>query len=115
MSQKLVEFTLGTDPQVYSLCYDFNQLADAESLTGQNLNASYLGGEVTVSQLRGILYAFLRTKHAVTLKEAGSLMATAEGRKKCLRAISDLLNEEMKEDPKPITEVPLNETASEAA
>lgn len=100
---EFVTFTIGDDPQVYKLCYDFNELADAETLTGLNLNAAFIGGTVNANQFRGMLYAFLKTSHAVTLKEAGSLMATLEGRKKCLDAVGAILGghaaEEIEETP----------------
>ena len=71
-------FTLANDPQLYTLTYDFNEIADAEEVANMNLLsgvAAHGQGGISSAQLRGLLYALLHTAHpAVTLKEAGDLL-----------------------------------------
>lgn len=72
-----VTFTLEGDPQEYTLCYDFNQICDAEAVAGANLlNAVANKHSMNAVQMRGLLYACLKTAHPdVLLKEAGTLLS----------------------------------------
>ena len=75
---RTVTFTLANDPQEYRLCYDFNEIADAEEVVGINLLTGVMGqgqGTMSSTQLRGLLYALLHKAHPeVTVKEAGELL-----------------------------------------
>lgn len=105
MEREFVSFKIGDDPQEYKLAYDFNELADAEALLGVNLNVAFVGGSMTVAQFRGMLYAFLKPGHPdVRVKEAGGLMATLEGRAKCLAAIAQVMGAELEAEDVPQAE-----------
>jgi hypothetical protein len=50
----------------YELVYDFNLICDAEPLVGANMLegiARAVSDTLTAAQLRGLLFAFLQTKH----------------------------------------------------
>ena len=72
-----VTFTLEDDSQEYTLVYDFNQIADAEAVTGVNLLSAISDMRtMTAVQLRGLLYACLKTAHpTVLVTEAGDLLS----------------------------------------
>lgn len=76
--------TLKIDGEEYRLGYDFNELCEAEGLTGCNLLAGMQGladTGVTASQLRGMLFAALRAcpydgmpEPVALLKKCGGLI-----------------------------------------
>ncbi len=72
-----VTFHLENDPIVYTLVYDFNELADAEAVAQTNLLQAVSSLQnMTAVQMRGLLYACLKTSHPlVLLKEAGDLLS----------------------------------------
>lgn len=76
-----ITFTLGDEPQVYTLQFDFNALCDAEEVAGCNLMRAVIGGaEFTATKARALLFAFLKTAHPkVTLAEAGELFSKDQG------------------------------------
>lgn len=79
------EFTdvkLEKDPITYRLMYDANEIVDAETLTGLNLlHALRNLNAVSMGQLRGLLYALLKTGHpTVELKEAGELLCRPDAK-----------------------------------
>lgn len=56
------------------LRYDFNQIAEAESVTGCNLLLALESlSKLNANQLRGLLYAAVVSEPRITLKEAGNL------------------------------------------
>lgn len=73
--------TLLIDGKKYQLAYDFNAIADAESLAGCNLlNALENMNDITAAQLRGLLHAALVAAWPVeskllppSLAEAGTM------------------------------------------
>lgn len=76
-SKKTVEVTVdGGPPWPLKLTYDFNEIADAEPICGLNLlMAVGAPSRMSASQLRGLLYALLKTHNKdLTLVEAGDLM-----------------------------------------
>lgn len=76
MKVEPVTFTLGEDPQVYSLQYDFNKVCDVEELVGMNLT---VGSGHPSNYLRAQLMAYLLKAHpTVTLIEAGDLLTQNE-------------------------------------
>lgn len=99
-TKKFKIIRLTDDPQEYRLFYDFNLICDAEQMTGENLNFTLYGGSVSTSQFRAVLFALLRTAHDVTLKDAGGLLATLEGRKKFIDAILVLIGADVPIDDK---------------
>ena len=72
-----VTFHLENDPQTYVLEYNFNELAEAESVAQTNLLQAVSDlRTMTAVQMRGLLYACLRTAHPqVLLREAGDLLS----------------------------------------
>lgn len=67
---------LKIDESEFLLRYDFNNLADAESVADCNLLAALEDmGNTTGSQLRGLLFAMTRTHHPdLGLKQVGALI-----------------------------------------
>ena len=60
----------------YRLTFDFNRVCDAEDVVGIHLLRA-LGGPSSAREMRGLLYALLKTGHPeVTLEEAGSLFTS---------------------------------------
>jgi hypothetical protein len=77
MELEKVTFELDDDPQLYTLVYDFNEIADAEAVTGVNLLSAVSDMQnMSAVQLRGLLYACLKTEHPkVLVTEAGDLLS----------------------------------------
>ncbi len=77
MELEKVTFTLPNDPQEYTLTYSFNEICDAEAVTGVNLlHAAVNVSQMNAVQMRGLLYACLKTAHPeVLIKEAGLLLS----------------------------------------
>ncbi len=67
---------LKIDGDTYSLAFDFNALALAESMTGLNLMQALRSlDNLSVSQTRGLLYASLQKAHSkMTVSEVGGLL-----------------------------------------
>lgn len=82
VADPVVEYaTLEVDGLTYSLCWDFNAIAEAEKIVDGNLMHGIgaliapNGSGMTAVQTRGLLYAAMRKAHInVTLKEAGHLI-----------------------------------------
>lgn len=74
---KFITFMLKDDPVTYSLLFDFNQVCDAEVISGCNLMQALSGGvHITAAQTRALLFASLRTAHpGVSIAEAGELLS----------------------------------------
>jgi hypothetical protein len=68
--------TVEIDGKTYSLAYDFNAIATAESVTGINLfKALSTLTDLTATQFRGLVYAGLLKAHPeITLEQAGSII-----------------------------------------
>ena len=70
--------TLEIEGEAYRLVFDYNAIADAETLAGCNLLhgiSASMFGTLSAAQLRGLLYAALKPEQpAITLKEAGDLI-----------------------------------------
>ena len=81
---------LHIDGKTYSLAFDFNALAIAESMTGVNLMQALRAlDNLSVSQTRGLLYASLLKAHSkMTVAEVGSLLHF-----KTIPLITDALSE----------------------
>jgi hypothetical protein len=95
------------------LVHDFNCLCDVEAETGLNLGMLSLRNP-TSQQTRGLVCAYLRTAHAISLQEAGDLLTRDQNA--VLEAMSMAMNlarlgEEKKEEP--VVE-PASETANVA-
>jgi hypothetical protein len=77
MELEKVTFTLEGDPVAYTLMYDFNEIAEAEGVTGANLLQAISDmRNMTAVQMRGLLYASLKRAHPqVLLVEAGTLLS----------------------------------------
>ncbi len=76
MEKQFVTFNLDGDHVDYKLHFDFNEICNAEEVTGCNLGSAMVSGNFTGKQLRGLLYAFLKTAHPqVLLSEAGDLLS----------------------------------------
>lgn len=85
--QKFVDFIVKDFPGVYSiagkeqkgfrLTFDFNELCDAETVTGFNLLSPLKNlAAMSAGQMRGIAFSLLKTAHPkITLKEAGDLLS----------------------------------------
>ena len=59
----------------YKLCWDFNAIAVAEEITGQELLLRSDPGRITAKQLRGMLYAaMLRAQPSITLDHVTELI-----------------------------------------
>lgn len=59
----------------FRLTYDFNKVCEAEDAVGCHLLRA-LAGPASAKEMRGILYALLKTAHPeTTLEEAGSLLS----------------------------------------
>ncbi len=59
----------------YWLCYDFNALATAESLTGLNMLDSMTFQNIGVNKIRALLFAaMLKFQPKITLEQVTSLM-----------------------------------------
>lgn len=71
-------FTIGDDPQVYTLTRNVNVICDVEAETGLNLSIFAWSAGMTQSQMRAMLYAYLKPSHGVTLDEVGDLLSIAE-------------------------------------
>ena len=72
---KVVTFELQDDPVEYHLFKDFDQICTVEEETGVNLMRAMAGGQITATQTRALLFALLKTSHAVLLEEAGELLS----------------------------------------
>src|SRR5689334_16781036 len=82
---------LELDGKTYSLCYDFNAIAIAESLCpGSNLLHGLLSlQQLNAVQLRGLLYAALLKAHpTITLYQAGEFVRLDRVEQIC-RAIAE--------------------------
>ena len=81
---------LKIDGNTYSLTFDFNALALAESMTGLNLMQALRSlDNLSVSQTRGLLYASLQKSHPkMTVSEVGGLLNF-----KTIPLITDALSE----------------------
>lgn len=100
MEREFIVFKIADDPQEYKLCYDFNQLVDAEELTGCNLLAAFMGGGLNAKAFRALLYACLKTAHPhVLLSEAGDLMS--KDRATVMAAVGKVLGGEISEPEQP--------------
>jgi len=101
---QFVKVTL--NDQEWSLCYDFNAIAEAERLTGLNLLQGIAGvllHTFTALQFRALLYAALLKAHPnTTILDAGALL-TIDSMPIIRRALMDAygvaMPEEKKEDP----------------
>lgn len=83
---KVIEFTVegfkegyaGEDGEkdVIKLCYDFNNIVDAEIQSGENLLKPLSNlSRMTAGQMRGLFYALAKKHHPqVTLADAGNLL-----------------------------------------
>lgn len=72
----VVKFQLKDDPLEYHLRFDVNVQADVERETGLNLMRFIVGGNVSLTDTRGMLYALLKPIHSdVTLPECGALLS----------------------------------------
>jgi hypothetical protein len=70
---RFTKITLGE--RTLSLAFDFNAIALAESLTGQNLLQGLTLTGITAGQLRGLFYACcLKAQPKITLEEVTALM-----------------------------------------
>ena len=79
MKVEPVTFTLGDDPQVYTLIRDINAVCDVEAKTGLNLSVFAFSAGLTASQERALLFAYLLKAHPkVLLSEAGDLLSRDE-------------------------------------
>jgi len=73
------------------LIYDFNKVVDAEDVAKCHLLRA-LSGPANAKEMRGILYALLRTAQpSITIEEAGSLLSVdpvgvTEALRRCLNA-----------------------------
>ena len=66
---------LKIEGETYSLAFDFNALATAESMTGLNLMQALRSlDDLSVSQLRALLYAALLKAQRITVQEAGEIL-----------------------------------------
>ena len=68
--------TLTVDGQEYKLAYDFNAIAQAETITRCNLlSGMHSLGDLSAAQLRGLLYAALSlAQPKMTADDAGKLV-----------------------------------------
>ena len=70
---KFVEVEL--NGKAFKLCYDFNSIAIAESLTGTNLLAAITLTSITANQFRGLFYAsLLKAQPKITLADIDGLL-----------------------------------------
>jgi hypothetical protein len=61
--------------KMYKLCFNFNSLAVAEEITGQNLLKALDMSAMSISSVRGLLYAtLLKFNPKVSLAEAGDIL-----------------------------------------
>jgi hypothetical protein len=89
LEREFVSFTFEGDPVEYKLCYDFNEIVNAEEVCGCNLLAA-MGGGMSARAFRGLLYACLKTAHPqVLLSEAGDLMS--RDREKVMKALGQVI------------------------
>lgn len=66
----------------YSLCFDFNAIAQAESLTGLNLLTALDLRSLNASMLRALLFAaLLKLQPEMTLEQAGALITLTQASK----------------------------------
>jgi len=121
------------DGKTYQVGYDFNDLVDAETVTGCNLYDAMgrLGRDITAGQLRGLLYAMIApftgmpdpVKDPVATLKAVGLLIRPDTRKNIIMAIAEAFArgsaeteaarwlKEMTELP---TDVPVEETPQDA-
>jgi hypothetical protein len=72
----MTKFTFENDPQQYVMDFDFNALCDAEAeLRLELLPAIMRWPMQSALELRGVVYALMKTKHPlVTVAEVGGLL-----------------------------------------
>jgi hypothetical protein len=72
----MTKFTFENDPQQYVMDFDFNVLCDAEAELGLDLLPAIMRWPMqSALELRGVVYALMKTKHtSVTVAEVGGLL-----------------------------------------
>lgn len=71
-----VKLVIEDDPQEYVLTWDINRVIEAEEETGRNFMLALGSGGLALADSRALLYGVLKTSHAVTRDEAGTLLSS---------------------------------------